>query len=247
MTEYNDGVGVPAHQRIREALRQRISSLQPGDPLPSEAALAGEFGVSRMTARQALVKLAQEGLIVRRAGVGNFVAEPQVHRRMGGLLSFTSEMLRKGRIPGSRLLQHQVVEVSSEIAKHLGIPAKAPVLWIRRLRLADGVPMAVETTQLSADRFGDLPVPELEYRSLHETLRERYGVDPTFAQGHLVAAIANPPMARWLELAPGAALLVERRTVFDQRSAPVEWTETCYAGERYVFDVELHKEPEEAE
>ena len=98
---------VPRYYEIEQALRARIAVLDPGDVLPSDSALCEEFGVSRMTARQAVQVLTQEGLVERIRGRGTFVAEPSTHRQAGNLLSFTTEMRRQKRVPSSRLLERR--------------------------------------------------------------------------------------------------------------------------------------------
>ena len=99
---------VPRYYEIEQALRARIVELEPGDALPSDAELCEEFAVSRMTARQAVQRLAQEGLLERVPGRGTFVAEPSAHRQAGNLLNFTTEMRRRHRTPASRLLEREL-------------------------------------------------------------------------------------------------------------------------------------------
>src|SRR5687767_15766889 len=95
----------PAYVIIERELRKMIRAAQPGDPLPSDAELCERFGVSRMTARQAVQRLANEGLLYRVSGRGTFVAQDPVHRRMNTLLSFTEEMARRGLTARSQILQ----------------------------------------------------------------------------------------------------------------------------------------------
>ena len=142
---------IPRYYEIEQALRARIVELEPGDALPSDAELCEEFAVSRMTARQAVQRLAQEGLLERVPGRGTFVAEPPAHRQAGNLLNFTTEMRRRHRTPASRLLERRAPRARrAEEAVRLKLKPGARVVVVRRLRLADGVPVAVETAVLRA-------------------------------------------------------------------------------------------------
>ncbi len=132
----------PQYRQIEQALRERIATLRPGERLPSDAELCAEFGVSRMTARNAMQRLAEDGLVARQPGRGSFVAETPAHRRANRLMTFTQEMLRRGRVPSSRMLTRVIRPSTTAEAASLGIPPRQPVVDLRRLRLrgrrADG-------------------------------------------------------------------------------------------------------------
>ena len=128
----------PHYRQIEQALRERISMLTPGDRLPSDTELCVEFGVSRMTARNAMQRLAEDGLIDRQPGRGSFVAEPPAHRRANRLMTFTQEMLRRGRVPTSRMLTRVIRPSTEDEATSLGIPMRQPVVHLRRLRFTGG-------------------------------------------------------------------------------------------------------------
>ncbi|MEA2609431.1 MAG: GntR family transcriptional regulator, partial [Chloroflexota bacterium] len=114
----------PHYRQIEQVLRERIAMLRPGERLSSDAELCVEFGVSRMTARNAMQQLAEDGLIRREPGRGSFVAQPPAHRRANRLMTFTQEMLRAGRAPSSRLLTRAIRPSSTVEAASLGIPAR---------------------------------------------------------------------------------------------------------------------------
>jgi DNA-binding GntR family transcriptional regulator len=135
---------VPRYYEIEQALRARIAELKADEPLPSDAMLCEEFGVSRMTARNAVQRLVQEGIVYRVPGRGTFVAEPPVHRQAGNLLSFTEEMRRRGRVPSSRVLARDVRAPRPSEASALQLGPDDSVIALRRLRLADDEPIVIE-------------------------------------------------------------------------------------------------------
>ena len=229
---------VPRYYAIEQELRGRIARLQPGDALPSDAMLCKEFGVSRMTARNAVQQLKLEGLVRRIPGRGTFVAPRPLHRRMGRLLSFSDEMRARGLAPSSRVLELGPARASSVEAEALELAAGDGLVVVHRVRLADGVPVAIERVALPSSCAAVLE-SDLERGSLHAALRA-LGRVPAVARGTLTARLARRRDAELLEIRPRAPLLVERRVIVDAEGAPLEATETRYAGERYVFDVELH-------
>jgi GntR family transcriptional regulator len=232
---------VPRYYEIEQALRARIADLKPDDPLPSDAMLCEEFGVSRMTARNAVQRLAQEGIVYRVPGRGTFVAEPPVHRQAGNLLSFTEEMRRRGHAPSSRLVGREVREPRPAEASRLQLKPDAEVIAIRRLRLADGEPVAYEEAVFPAALAPLLLAADLERRSLHNTLVAG-GHVPTQGRARLGAEPATARDAELLAISPGAALLVEKRVIHDQDGRPLELCESRYAGDRYGLDVQFDVE-----
>jgi GntR family transcriptional regulator len=233
---------VPRYFEIEQSLRARIAELAPDDPLPSDAQLCAEFGVSRMTARNAVARLAQEGIVYRVPGRGTFVAEPPVHRQAGSLLSFSAEMRRQGKVPSSRLVEGIVRDAEPGERGRLRLARDEKVVAISRVRLADGQPVAAETAVFSAELAEGLMAADLEHGSLHQALLA-LGRVPTAGTASLRAEPATKDDAKLLGMRTGQALLVERRLIFDQTGAPLELTESRYAGDRYrldvTFDVEL--------
>jgi GntR family transcriptional regulator len=232
----------PQYRQIETALRRRIASLQPGERLPSDMQLRAEFGVSRMTARHAMQQLAEDGLIERQPGRGSFVAQAPAHRQANRLMTFTHEMIRTGRSPSSRVLDRSIRPSTAEESADLGIPLRQPVVHLRRLRLADGLPVAIESTVLLGSCAGPVMAAELDRESLHETLR-RAGIALRRGHGTIAAAAATGEDARLLETRRGDPLLVERRVIEDGHGRRIEATESRYRADRYGLVVRFDVEP----
>lgn len=228
---------ISRHQAVERHLRSRIASLSPGDLIESDAELCELFQVSRMTVRQATQRLVAEGAIYRVSGVGTFVAEPQMHRQMGALRSFTAEMSLRGMTVSSKVLIAEMRSGIREEVVALKLARTSQVTHIRRLRLAGGEPMAIEDVVLPPN-FSWLLDIDLANQSLHQALSTQGDV-PTRATGTQIAAIATTDEARLLDLPSGGAVFVEQRLVVNADGKPIEKTESKYAASRFVFHIEL--------
>lgn len=228
------------YREIERYLRGLVDEAKPGDPLPSEAELCERFSVSRMTVRQALQELTNDGLVDRRRGQGTFVSQRPVHRRPGVFLSFSEEMARRGAMATSRLLDASVTHARPVESVDLSLGDAADVVRVVRVRLADGTPVALEDAALLPELAGVLD-EDLATGSLHDALQRR-GVVATRAVGTITARMARASETDLLDLPPQAALLVELRILFDQRGRAFERTETRYVADRYVIDV-VHEHP----
>ncbi|QIK73167.1 GntR family transcriptional regulator [Propioniciclava coleopterorum] len=224
---------VARYKEIESWLRAKCQSSAPGTLLPPELELAEQFQVSRMTARQAVQNLAQEGLIERRRGVGSFVAAQPLHRADAVLYSFTQDMTRRGLRPTSKVLAAAVGTAPAE-AEALGLPSTAWVVRIDRIRYANDLPVARERVTLPGDYAGVLEY-DLAAGSLHAALADM-GRVMARASGYVMARLATGEDAKLLDLELPATLLVETRLITDVEGRPVERTETSYVGSRWVID-----------
>ena len=231
----------PRYRTIEQALRERIAALRPGDALPSDSDLCSEFGVSRMTARNAMHRLAEEGLVLRVPGRGSFVAEPPSHRRADRLVSFSSEMARRGKVPTSIVISREIRPASATSAAELQLRPGAPIVYLRRVRCADGEPIALETTLLSGRLSPTVMAADLRHDSLHAILGAA-GWSLRRGTATVTAASATNDDARLLGVARGDPMLVERRVILDAHGRPMEATESRYPAERYAIDVRFDVE-----
>jgi GntR family transcriptional regulator len=232
----------PRYFVIEQALRERIATMSPGDPFPSDSMLCREFSVSRMTARNAVARLAQEGLVDRVPGRGTFVAEPPAHRQVDNLLSFSEEMRRRGRAASADHVHVEVRPATDEESRRLELADGEEVVVLGRLRLADQVPVAEEVAVLPGHLAPVIEAADWRTASLHELLVAA-GVVPRAGRATITAQSATAADARRLEVRRNSALLVERRLVLGADGRPVELTESRYAGDRYGLDVRFDVEP----
>ena len=125
---------LPLYERLRSVLRERIESgeLRPGDAFPSESELIAEHAISRITVRRAIAELQREGLVTTRQGAGTFVADP-ARANAQCLLSFTSDVLRRGHSPGAELLAFDIARGPASPARQLGLPADARLVHVKRV------------------------------------------------------------------------------------------------------------------
>ena len=127
--------GQTRYRAIEEYLRSLVEGAGPGDPLPSEAELCERFSVSRMTVRQALQELTNDGLVERRRGQGTFVAHRPVHRHPGVFLSFTEEMNRRGVQATSRLLSAGMDDPRRPETLDLGLAPDSQVVRVSKAEM----------------------------------------------------------------------------------------------------------------
>src|SRR5215216_7420349 len=162
--------------QTRDQVFDLIEQLSVGHAIPSERQLSQDFGVSRLTVRAAIDELAREGYLVRRRGSGTFVREPKIAQELT-MTSFSEEMRRRGMRPASKTLSLTTALAGAYLGRCLHVSPSEPIAVAKRLRLADGESMAIETLHVAESRVPDLTPKDLEERSFYELLSERYGIE----------------------------------------------------------------------
>ena len=233
---------MPLYLQIYDLLREKIDTgvFLPKTQIPTEVELSQEYHVSIITVKQAIKKLVAEGLLYRKQGKGTFVCSPRVNRKLNRLLSFNAEMLQKGMVPSTRLLDvHEAVPRKS-VAEQLQLSGDSRVIVVKRLRLADDEPLAVQTSYIPQSLCPTLTEKRNALSgSLYELLLDEYGLVASSGRESYSAVIVSGPDAGLLDVPEGSPAFAVKRLAFLAEGNPVEYVESLLRGDRYSLDVEL--------
>lgn len=228
------------YKTIRDDLLRAIEngSLPPEQALPSERELCQRYGTSRMTVRHAVAELEALGSVYRVQGKGTFVSGSKLIQPLMHVSGFTEDMAKRGKKASSQVLFAGERAADAVVARGLRIAPGEPYILIERLRLADGVPMAIEKTALNAALCRGILDTDLRVHSLYEALTSR-GLALKTGDQYMEAALADAAQARLLEIPAGAPVLLIERHVTNPEGVTVEVTFSAYRGDRYRFYIEF--------
>ncbi len=232
---------VPLYHQLQGILKAEIESgkWRAEQQIPNESKLAERFGVSKITVRQALQELAELGYIRREHGRGTFVAPRTFDDRPRELTSFTEEMKRRDVVASSRILSQQVVEADAGVSQALGLQAAARVFVLKRVRLAAGEPVSLQTAHIPVEFVPGLLVDE--GTSLYEVLQKRYDLYPARARETYFAAAADRAAAELLGIAEGSPIFAVERITMLANERPFEFVQSVVRGDRYSIVLDLIK------
>ncbi len=233
----------PIFQQIRAQIDKAIAAgeLGPDQRIPSERELSTRFGVSRMTVRQALDAMIQDGRLYALSGKGTFVASrrPKLEQPLHHLTGFTQDMERRGLRPSSRTLEVGTIPASLELARLLDIAPQAEAVRVSRLRLANDQPLAIEVVHLPSWRVPGILGHDLGTHSLYQVLERHYGIRPARARQTMEASEPDTDEAGLLGLERPYPVLRITRSSSDQTGHVIEYVRSVYRGDRYQLTVEL--------
>jgi GntR family transcriptional regulator len=232
---------LPLYFQIEEAIKQKIDKgeWESGSMISSEREFAENYEVSRMTVRQAINNLVNDGYLTRRKGKGTFVSGKKIEQKLLGLTSFTEDMKARGYKPASKLVSFQTVEANHKLAKALDISQNEEVYEIKRVRLANEIPMAIETTFVPVQLI-QLSEIHIKEGSLYSQV-ENAGFHIDYATQSLEASIAREAESEILEIAKGAPVLLIQRQTFLTTGKPLEVVHSVYRGDRYKFMIDMKR------
>jgi Transcriptional regulators len=235
----NEKAPVALYYQLKEVLVDKIKSneWEIESKIPPERELCDLYKVSRITVRQALEELENEGFLYRKQGKGTFVTAPKIEQRLSNFYSFSEEIRNMGYTPSTEIIEFKVIDSEEVVAKHFNEKGLS-VYCIKRLRLANKEPFAVETSYIPHNLCPNLTVDEVEAKGLYNTMKTKYNLVPNEAVETFEAVLIKPSDAAHLHTGKNApGLLLERTTYADERIV-----EFCYGiirGDRYKYKVVL--------
>jgi GntR family transcriptional regulator len=230
---------VSKQRETRERVLELIEALNVGDAIPSERQLGTDLGVSRLTARAALDDLVREGYLVRRRGAGTFVAEPKVPKGGIDITSFSEDMRARGLTPASRTLELRVIPAGARLGRILHVSPSEPVVAAKRLRFADGEPMAIELLHVRSSLVPGLTAVDLEVGSFYELLVSRFELSIVGGTQTVEPTVTNEEESQALGVPLHSPALLFERVTRTGEGEVVEYTQSTYRGDRYRIVTEI--------
>jgi len=236
--------GTPKWLQVARILRRSLGDgeFEPGETMPTEAELNSTFGISRTTARAALNSLVQEGMLLRRSGVGSVVLGPKVDQPVSQIGGFTEDMQLRGLAPSFAALKAEWARASGEATHALGISSSDTPFMVERLLKANDRLIGHSVSWIRPDIFRSTHPPTLDYltsNSLYAWLRERLSVHITGGFEFIEAQVASKATAKLLDIEQGSAVLVVTRVARTLDGLPIEFAVVTYRSDRYRFRLEL--------
>jgi GntR family transcriptional regulator len=229
---------LPLYIKIHDDIRKWIDKgrWKVGERLPSERELSEIFGVSRMTLRQAVTQLVDEGILERRVGSGTYVASERVREKMRGTTSFSEIIKAQGKKPTSRVLSYVKVTANDTERERLHLPEGAQIVRMERIRYADDLPIAFEVAAIPYETIKDFKKRDITSH-FFDTLKAA-GMDIGRSEQVISARVASKDIAKALNLKSGAAILSLTQTSYFADDTPFEYVLSSYAGDRFEYFLE---------
>jgi GntR family transcriptional regulator len=229
------------YSRVEAVLASEIADgdLRIGDQLPTEDSLILRFGVSRITVRRAVQNLVSRGLVEIRRGKGTFVAAPKITQELTELSGFVEDMHALGRKPTARVIGKEIVTANSTVATQLALTRGEHVVRIRRVRLADGIPLSFDETYLPLELGQKIITHNLKAEPIFSLLERKYDVPLIEAEYKLDAAPAEAEVAAALKVKQGTPIFRIERTSYSTGGRPVDYERLHYRGDLVRFVTRL--------
>lgn len=226
------------YKQVKEDIGKKINegTYKSGDRIPAERVLADQYGISRMTLRQALNELEREGLLHREKGRGTFVSAPDLYQE--NLMSFTKTLINRHMTPSTRIIEVSKVLHLRHVSQMMGIHADEPYYKIKRVRCGDDIPIALETVYLPIMYAKDIDSHDLT-ESLYGILEQHYGYEMVRSGCEIEAVLANRIQSELLATRRNTALLKISGITYCQGEQMLFYEESYYRSDLYKYHVDI--------
>ena len=226
--------------RIKNDIENKINigDYKSGEKIPSERKLCELYNISRMTARQAINELVKDGTVYREKGRGTFVSSPNFLQR--NVKSFTDTLKERGFVPKTNIIEFSTVYNLREISRIMEVPIETKFYKIKRLRLGNELPMALETVYIGKDKCNGLEEHDVS-KSLYEILDTYYGYKIENISCDIDACIANNIMMNVFNMNKSRALLKITGISYTQHGEKVFYEESYYRPDLYKYRVDIYR------
>jgi GntR family transcriptional regulator len=232
---------IPLYFQLKRILLAKIEQREwkPGHLIPSEHSLESSYGLSRITVRQALGELVNEGYLNRQRGRGTFVTRPKITHNPTRRLTLTDSMVQQGVVPGWRVLDTSWLEAPPSVCQALELPPNTNVFCLRRLRLANDEPIGYHLAHVRESTAKHIAKREFEKGGSLSYLTHILNVRGSKAYRTIEALPADADAASQLKIAVGTPILRIERTTVDGTGVPIEFLQASYRGDRFKYGINL--------
>jgi len=235
---------IPLYTQIKDILRERIldGTYKPHERVPSESGMSNIFGASRITVRQALSDLQNEGLIFRIPGKGTFVAKAKAFQQLMQLEGFAEAMLRMGYEIYNKVTSHKSVAASLAVAQKLALEPGVPVTEIKRVRHLNREPLSMEVTYLPEEIGERLRNIDLPNRDIFLVLENDYGIALGHADLQIDAMLADHNLANLLKMEEGSPVLRMERLTHTAAGKPLDFEYLYFRGDAFQYRLRISRQ-----
>lgn len=236
---------LPLYIQLKNIIADKIKSeeLEAGDIIPSEKELQKQFGVSRITVRQAIKELENEGLVKKKQGKGTFVSFPKLSHELPNLTSFTEDIKSKGLNPESEIISIEKI-IDQDVAEKLETNPNTVFLNIKRLRLINGEAVGIHNCYLDTNILDEKAVNEIKdmdnENSLYDII-EKYNINISHADETLEGGISDPYVSKLLGIKKDFPLLILERITFTEKNEAFEFVKMHYRADKYKYSIRLNR------
>ena len=221
-----DDEAIPFYKQLKEKILEDIEmgNLKHGDKLPSERELAEMFAISRMTARHTLSILEREGVVERRVGAGTFIANNKIEMDFITFNSFTNIMINRGLVPNTQILSMKKIKAKPVLAHKLKLPVDEELVAIKRLRLVNEMPIAIEESFLPEKLVPNIDMIITDNSSLYQILESEYGIVLVKAKTHMQVSISTESDSKLLKIRSESPCILQEAVAFDRNEREIEFS-----------------------